>query len=155
MLSYQHCRASGHEQRQFLLQLDIQQPKHVRRTTHEAKPYLFPGGTSKDCHFATFFSLLGDQLRADGQLVTASAGAGEKPFTGGAGDGPISHGFSLENDILQWKDKSFSGGKASFCLSESNVVVVVFDEARRPAGCTLVNLVKVPCKLTSGHVSTI
>lgn len=99
-----------------------------------------------ECHFATFFSLVGDQLFADGELITASEGSTSQPLLETSAIGAIKHGFSLESGILQWEHPSFSHGKASFCLSTSNKVLAVFNESSKPADCTPTSLVYEACK---------
>lgn len=134
----------GPYQPQFLVQVELEGLKKGRP---EPPSYLFHKGTCKECHFATFFSLVGDQLFADGELVKTSEGSNYQPLLATPAVRDIEHGFSLEYDILQWEHPSFSGGRASFCLSTSNTVLAIFNNETQPADCAPANLVHVPCKL--------
>jgi syndecan 1 len=130
-------------QPQFILQLDELRPKRLTPS------YLFPKGTCTECQFATFFSLKGDRLFADGELVATNEGTTHQPLLETPSTAAIDNGFSLEEGILQWRHPSFTGGKASFCLSESNTVVAVFNETSIPTDCAPANLVNVPCKFVA------
>lgn len=139
----QHCfRAPPRPNNQplFLLQLDELRPQRLTPS------YLFPKGTCTECRFATFFSLIGDRLFADGEIVATSEGTTYQPLLETPSIRAIDHGFSLEEGILQWRHPSFPSGKASFCLSASNTVLAVFNESSTPTDCAPANLVNVPCE---------
>ncbi|PKK40745.1 hypothetical protein CI102_15092 [Trichoderma harzianum] len=125
-------------QPQFLLQLDELRPRRLTPS------YLFPKGTSTECQFATFFSLVGDRLFADGEIVATNEGTTHQPLLETPSIRAIDHGFSLEEGLLQWRHPSFASGKASFCLSASNTVLAVFNESSTPTDCVPANLVNVP-----------
>ncbi|KAH0530823.1 hypothetical protein TsFJ059_005405 [Trichoderma semiorbis] len=125
-------------QPQFLLQLDELRPRRLTPS------YLFPKGTSTECQFATFFSLVGDRLFADGEIVATNEGTTHQPLLETPSIRAIDHGFSLEEGLLQWRHPSFANGKASFCLSASNTVLAVFNESSTPTDCVPANLVNVP-----------
>lgn len=143
--------ATSHNQ-QFLLQLDS--PELTRRALKKrhSTSYVYPKGTGTVCQWATVFTLVDNQLYADGQLVTTSNGVPYQTLVGSSCEGNITDGFYLANGRLEWHNSIFSGGAASFCLSTSNTVVAVFDSTNIPARCIPVDLVPETCKLRSPTV---
>ena len=108
--------------------------------------YIFPGGTCTTCQIATIFTLVGDQLYADGNLITTSEGTESQPLIGCSTTSNIDTGFSVVNGILTWQHEKFPAEGAIFCISTSNTILVVFDPSSVPAGCVPINLIYTPCK---------
>ncbi|KAK1238736.1 hypothetical protein MKX07_004312 [Trichoderma sp. CBMAI-0711] len=100
--------------------------------------------TNNQPQFILQLDELRDRLFADGELVATNEGTTHQPLLETPSTAAIDNGFSLEEGILQWRHPSFTGGKASFCLSESNTVLAVFNETSIPTDCAPANLVNVP-----------
>lgn len=112
----------------------------------QSESFVSSDGTATTCNTAIRFTLKNGQLFADGALVSTSPGVGIAPLGGSSTQGSISTGFSIVNNQLQWANPNFSGGRASFCISTSNVIEAVFIASQRPSDCRVINLDVIPSK---------
>ncbi len=121
--------------------------RHVQR--REAYAYVVTEGTLPACQAATTFLLVGDQLYAGGDLVTADpAGHPYQVFPRGAGpNGTVAGGFSVDiadGAVLRWTSASFGAGNkdcsASFCVSSTNEILAVYVPGSAPSVCSPVTL---------------
>lgn len=85
------------------------------------------------------------QLFADNLLVTGSTTVDSEPFGPQNIAGDITAGFTVEDNTLVWRDESFTGGIAKFCMTADNVVTVVF-RGLSPPDCLKISLVALSSK---------
>lgn len=71
-------------------------------------------------------------------------------LVGGGSDGSVRGGFAIEEGGLVWRDAGFEGGRARFCLSGGNEVLVEGRAGMGKGGCVEVGLGVVSCELGLG-----
>ncbi|EPE05085.1 hypothetical protein F503_03690 [Ophiostoma piceae UAMH 11346] len=135
----------------FLLQLGSSHfAKRSRyHALHERQSYAFvvTESTVPACQAATEFLLVGDQLYANGELVTADpANSAYQSFPDASPSSPadtsrVSNGFSIGHDgTLQWTSDRFASSKARFCISSNNMILAIFSPGSAPSDCTPIDL---------------
>ncbi|KAH8817152.1 hypothetical protein F5884DRAFT_665571 [Xylogone sp. PMI_703] len=115
----------------------------AKRQTYNTPGLIGDGTLQASCKNAHAYKFtLGNSgnngLSDNGRIIGANIGAKNAPFIGSANPGPIQSTFSLKNGKLIWKNETFAGGQASFCVLD-NLVIAVFDD-NVPNGCIPVNI---------------
>lgn len=128
-----------------LLQVNLTPLRHRRRQSND--PFIGPGGTTNDCAAAISYSIINEQLFADGNLVSTNffgLATGYAPLGLINPTGPIATSFSIINGYLAWSNAPFTNGAATFCITPNGILNAVFNPSKQSATCETVHLSAVP-----------
>jgi len=116
----------------------------VRRQNLGVPQYVAPGGalTTSQSN-ASKYRITNGQLSIDGQLFSTSPGTSYAVFSPDANPGQITTYFGSDNGFLEFTNIAFSNRMASFCLTNTSIVDVVYNQSSAPI-CTPVRLEIVP-----------
>jgi hypothetical protein len=92
------------------------------------------------CSSAVVFRLSGGRLEDDNGFLGVDPGVDYINLVGERG-GLITRTFDIENEILTWRNESFSGGRAGFCQTSNGEVFATFAQNAGPVNCTSIDII--------------